>query len=176
MKTKKILPFLFAAVLLLASCSGTPSEKADDAGQSAVKGNAGDAKPAGDSAKSVTSTNPDKTPKTSGAKVLVYYFHASHRCATCIAIEKAIDEVLAESFSVEVKTGTLKLEKINADDEANNAICEKYEAFGTALFVTRVRGNEETKTDMTAEAFKLARNKKDEFKKLLGKQISTSLN
>lgn len=173
MKAKYIFPFWLIGTILICSCSGGKSEK--DGKAEMVTSQTVDAKAMADSTKPAVRDTTTQTKKTSGAHVLVYYFHAAHRCATCIAIEKAVNEVLSETFSIEVKTGIVKLVNVNADEEANNAICDKYEAFGTALFVTRVKGNEEKKTDMTAEAFKLAGRKKDEFKKLLREQILTNL-
>lgn len=107
--------------------------------------------------------------------VLIYYFHATHRCATCLAIEDCIDNVLKNEFAEEVKNGQVKLIEVNADDAENEDLCEKYEAFGTSVFVTRVYKGNEKSEDMTADAFKLANSRPDDFEEHLTSQIENYL-
>jgi hypothetical protein len=110
-----------------------------------------------------------------GPRVTVQFFHATHRCPTCVAIGDCVNAVLKESFGAETRSGSVKLLEIDADDEANEAICEKYEAFGTALFITRNYKGRESITDLTASAFKMAQNKKTEFEKMIKDQIVKDL-
>ncbi len=108
-------------------------------------------------------------------RVVVHMFHATHRCPTCIAIDECVDLALKSSFQAQVQNGVVRKTEINADDEKNAEICEKYEAFGTALFVTRLFQGKETITDLTAQAFKLARNKPEELQQLITDQIQNDL-
>ncbi|PKP03449.1 MAG: hypothetical protein CVU11_08135 [Bacteroidetes bacterium HGW-Bacteroidetes-6] len=110
-----------------------------------------------------------------GPRVTIQFFHATHRCPTCIAIGDCVNAVLKESFGAETRSGSVKLTEIDADDDANKAICEKYEAFGTALFITRNYKGKESITDLTAPAFKMAQNKKTEFEKMIKDQIVKDL-
>ena len=116
-----------------------------------------------------------KETKNTNKRVNIYFFHSEHKCATCISIEKVVDEVLKESFTLETKSGIVKLFNINVDDDANNSICEKYEAFGTSLFITGVDGSKEETVDLTAQSFKLARNSKDQLKSILKAEITKKL-
>lgn len=110
-----------------------------------------------------------------GPRVTIQFFHATHRCPTCVAIGDCVNAVLKESFGTETRSGSVKLNEIDADDDANAAICEKYEAFGTALFITRNYKGKESITDLTAPAFKMAQNKKTEFEKMIKDQIIKDL-
>ncbi|PLW93032.1 MAG: hypothetical protein C0592_07740 [Marinilabiliales bacterium] len=108
-------------------------------------------------------------------QVNIYYFHATHRCATCEAIEECIANVMDQHFSKEIKGGQIKQFDINADDAKNEDICEKYEAFGTSVFITKVFNGKESTKDMTADAFKNARSNPEEFERQLKFQIETFL-
>ncbi|MFH0895583.1 MAG: nitrophenyl compound nitroreductase subunit ArsF family protein, partial [Bacteroidota bacterium] len=92
-----------------------------------------------------TVSNPDTTkgadntkPKADLSIVKIYNFHVTNRCVSCIAIEDATTKTLKTYFSAEMKQGRIKRQILNVDDEANSAIAEKYQAFGSGLFVTRV--------------------------------------
>jgi len=124
----------------------------------------------------------DSTNKTSAVeqkkdvpKVLVYNFHITNRCASCIAIEDATTKTLKTYFAAELKQGRIKQYILNVDDEANEKISEKYQAFGSGLFVTRVYKGKETTTDLTGDGFKYARNKEEKFIEILKNKVSEYL-
>jgi hypothetical protein len=107
--------------------------------------------------------------------VLVYYFHGTNRCATCLAIEDNTQKTLQTYFAKEVKEGTVKFQSVNVDEEANIKLAEKYEASGSALFVTKVVKGKETKEDMTNFAFSYGRNNPEKFMLGLKDQIAKDL-
>jgi hypothetical protein len=109
------------------------------------------------------------------ATVLVYYFHGTNRCATCLAIEDNTQKTLEAYFSREVKEGTVKFQSVNVDEEANAKLAEKYEASGSALFVTKVQKGKETREDMTNFAFSYGRNNPEKFMQGLKEQIAKDL-
>jgi hypothetical protein len=96
-------------------------------------------------------------------KLEVIYFHATRRCPTCMAIEENTRKALDTYFSNQLKGGTIKLTVINVDEDTNKSIAEKYEATGSALFLTVTNSGKETKTDMTDYAFSYARNNPAKF-------------
>ncbi|OFX69560.1 MAG: hypothetical protein A2X12_01455 [Bacteroidetes bacterium GWE2_29_8] len=108
-------------------------------------------------------------------KVIIYNFHLTNRCLSCRAIEMATEKTLQTYFAKEVKEGRVKIEILNVDDDANKDIAEKYEASGSALFVTRIFKEKETIKDLTGEGFKFARTKEARFIELLKKQIEEYL-
>lgn len=108
-------------------------------------------------------------------KILIYSFHVTNRCASCIAIEESVKKTLEVYFKNEVKSGQIKLNVLNVDDEANEKIAEKYQAFGSGLFVTRVYQGKEVTSDFTGEGFKYARNKQEKFIELLKTRIQEYL-
>jgi len=93
----------------------------------------------------------------------VIYFHATRRCPTCLAIEENTRKTLDTYFSDQLKNGSIKLTVLNVDEDKNKAIAEKYEATGSALFLTKTTGGKESKNDLTDYAFSYARNNPDKF-------------
>ena len=81
----------------------------------------------------------------------VIQFHSTNRCMTCQKIEKLTKDVLEGYDNVEFKL-------VNVDDKSNEAMAEKFEASGTALFLHN------TKTDdfknLTEFAFMTARQRR----------------
>jgi predicted DNA binding protein len=101
--------------------------------------------------------------QTPTQKLDVIYFHATRRCPTCMAIEENTRKTLDTYFSNQLKNGTIKLTVINVDEDKNKVIAEKYEATGSALFLTKTNNGKENKNDMTDFAFSCARNNPDKF-------------
>ncbi len=109
------------------------------------------------------------------SKVLVYYFHVTNRCASCKAIEEATRKTLDTYFAKEVKSGQISLFILDVDKKENEKIAEKYQAFGSSLFVTRVFKGKESTTDLTGDGFKYARNKQDKFIEILKNKLQEYL-
>lgn len=107
--------------------------------------------------------------------VLIYNFHITNRCVSCIAIEDATTKTLNNYFATELKQGRIKRQILNVDDDANKTISEKYQAFGSGLFVTRVFKGKETTTDLTGDGFKYAKNKEEKFIEILKNKITEYL-
>ena len=112
---------------------------------------------------------------TNKTKVFVYNFHVTNRCPSCIAIEEATTKTLKMYYKKEFKEGTLIRLIINADDEVNKELTEKYEIYGSSLIVVKNTNGKETKVDLTGDGFKYAKNKEEKFIEILKKQIDQFL-
>jgi hypothetical protein len=106
----------------------------------------------------------------------VYYFHATHRCPTCLSIEANTRKVLETSFSNEIKGGKIKLTVLNAEEEQNKALAEKYGAYGATLILVKYTDGKEINEDMTNFAFSYSRNQPDKFMDGLKDKINELLN
>ena len=106
---------------------------------------------------SFAQNNTQITPKT---KLLVYYFHLTNRCHTCISIEATTKKVLEENFKTELDSGIIVFKTFNVDSTENNEICKKYEAYGPTLALTQIKGNKEKIDDLTNFAFEKINNEK----------------
>ena len=124
-----------------------------------------------DSAKTLAT----KTHKAELSKVLIYNFHVTNRCVSCIAIEDATTKTINTYFANELKQGRIIRYILNVDEESNADMAEKYQAFGSGLFITRVYKGKETSTDLTGDGFKYAKNKEEKFIEILKNKISEYL-
>ena len=108
-------------------------------------------------------------------KLQIVYFHAEHRCPTCISIEENTKMTLNTYFAAQLKDGTIKLQVLDVSEEKNEKLVEKYEADGSGLFLTRIDGKKETTTDFTNFAFSYSRNQADKFIAGLKAEIEKNL-
>lgn len=108
-------------------------------------------------------------------RVEVIYFHGKQRCATCMAIEKSIGEVINSRFTKELKNGTLVFRTVDISTPEGEELADKYEVTWSSLYVNKWKDGKETRSDMTEFAFNNARNNPDAFKNELADKISQSL-
>lgn len=117
-------------------CSGKTSESKENCSQSAIS-------------KSETA-------------VTTYYFHATRRCETCLAVESVSKEALQEYYGSKVE-----FISINSDDKQSEQLVQKFKVSGPALLV--VKGDEVV--DLTAVAFMNALSTPDKLKEKLKSSI-----
>lgn len=79
-------------------------------------------------------------------EILVYYFHTSRRCKTCLSIERVSKTVVEEQYA---KDKTVTFRSVNIEESENEALAEKYEIGGSALLI--VCGD--NSRDLTGKAF-----------------------
>ncbi len=88
--------------------------------------------------------------KIEGEKTMVYYFHNTRRCATCLAIEKETKKVLKEQpFASAKENGELVFKSFNAENAINKKLVEELGVTGSALII--IKG--EKKIDLTSKGF-----------------------
>ena len=95
----------------------------------------------------------DQGQTTGKEKLLVYYFHLTNRCPTCIKIEATTQKVLKENFNTEMENGTIVFKSFNVEVPENKTISEKYQAYGATLALTKLTNGKEQIEDMTNFAF-----------------------
>ncbi|MFH1121201.1 MAG: nitrophenyl compound nitroreductase subunit ArsF family protein [Bacteroidota bacterium] len=108
-------------------------------------------------------------------KLNIVYFHAEHRCPTCLSIEENTRKTLNTYFATQLKDGTIKLQVLDISEDKNEKLVEKYEADGSGLYLTRLDGKKETTTDFTNFAFSYSRNQADKFISGLKAEIEKNL-
>jgi hypothetical protein len=67
--------------------------------------------------------------------VLVYYFHATTRCATCRTIEAYAHETVSTAFAADLKAGTLEWRAVNVDEPANRHFVRDYRLYTRSVVV-----------------------------------------
>jgi hypothetical protein len=86
---------------------------------------------------------------TVSAKVQVYYFHFTRRCATCLSVEENAKKAVETLYADKVKKGEYSFQGINLDDDSSKPLADKLGIGGQTLIV--VCGNK--KIDITDKGF-----------------------
>lgn len=100
-------------------------------------------------------SNSDAQTPAKVVPVEVYYFHATHRCETCMAVEEVTKEALKQYFGDQVV-----FKSINSEKDKNNPLIKKYKVSGQTLLVSKGDKSE----DLTNFAFMNARTRPDNLK------------
>jgi thiol-disulfide isomerase/thioredoxin len=116
------------------------------------------------------------TAQKQNAIVRVIDFHGTHRCKTCLAIEKQTREALNKYFKKEMDAGTITFSVINVDKAENEKIAEEFEAFGTALFIDIRKNGKSEKVDLTGFAFMNVLSENGSFEKGFVDEMNKALN
>ena len=103
------------------------------------------------------------------AVVEVYYFHGTHRCPTCLAVEAQTRKVLEELYSKEMTEGTIELKVLNLEEKDNKEMVERFEIGWSSLILYKP-GTKES-VNLTEEGFATARTDAETFRSTLKKNL-----
>ena len=104
--------------------------------------------------------------------IVVYYFHGSVRCPTCVAVEVSTGEFLKELFPKKMKKGEIIYKVFNIDKGEAPQLVNKYQIYGqTVLFVKN-----DKVIDETDNAFKYVSSNETKWKNIIKKSINELLN
>jgi hypothetical protein len=84
-----------------------------------------------------------KSKGTTDHKIIVYYFHMTARCETCMKIEKLTIEAVNEAFKKELGAGTIETKVINIDEAANSHFDKDYKLRAQAVIISDMAGSNE---------------------------------
>jgi hypothetical protein len=96
------------------------------------------------------------------SEIRAYYFHSTHRCATCLAVEDICIKTIKEDFEDKIPFQSINIE---TDDE--NPLIDKYEISGQTLLI--IKGDKVI--DLTNEAFMNAPTHPDKLQARIKKTI-----
>ena len=97
---------------------------------------------------------------TQSSEVVMYYFHYSRRCATCMAIEEVTEKTLKDLYPSQVESGSVVFLSVNLDETDNKPLADQLKVSGQTLLL--VKG--EKQVDLTNQAFMYARTKPEKLK------------
>jgi hypothetical protein len=106
------------------------------------------------------------------AKVAVYYFHYTRRCATCQAVESETRKALSALYPSAFASGKVTFRSVNLDEKAGQTLAEKNKVGGQSLLVVGAG----KRMDLTDVAFLYARSKPDRLRTELKKVVEPLLN
>jgi hypothetical protein len=89
-----------------------------------------------------TSASVAKSESPAVAQTVVFYFHTSSRCASCMRIEAWTKECIEKEFGSELKNGRLAWKPINLEDDGNMHYAEDFKLTAKTVIVCNYRDGE----------------------------------
>lgn len=80
-----------------------------------------------------------------GKHVVVYYFHTSFRCASCLTIEKTARQVVTEQFARELSNGHLQFAAVDVEKAHNRHYIQDYQLVSKSLVLAEYRDGKEVR-------------------------------
>ena len=79
----------------------------------------------------------------SEGKIIVYYFHGTYRCPSCLQIEDWSFDAIQERFAQELEQETIIWKTIDVDKPENRHLVEAYQVSTQALIIVKMTGKKE---------------------------------
>jgi len=76
--------------------------------------------------------------------VIIYYFHGTRRCFSCITVEANAARVIEDNFRRQITDGGLKWMPLNMDDPGSKVLTEKFGIKTNTLVVAKMAGGNYT--------------------------------
>lgn len=113
-------------------------------------------------AQSLTNTaQAAQQPKTLANHVIVYYFHATRRCRTCLGIQSAIEQTIKERFAKETVSGRLTFKDVNIDEDANKHFVNEFQISFSTMIVALLNNGKVTKWENCQKIWDYAHSPKE---------------
>ncbi len=110
----------------------------------------------------------EKMESKAGEAINVYYFHFTHRCETCKAVESVSKAALEELYPEKMKEGQITFQAVNLDESENDALAKELEVSGQTLLF--VKGDKQV--NLTNDGFMYARTKPEKLKEEIQETIN----
>jgi Tfp pilus assembly major pilin PilA len=95
----------------------------------------------------------------SNNKVIAYYFHGTHRCTTCLTIERYSREAIEKYFSKQLQDGRLEFRPLNVEEPENRHYIQDYQLYTKSLVITLRKDGKEIKWKNLADVWTYVRDK-----------------
>ncbi|MCB2229304.1 hypothetical protein KQH82_01220 [bacterium] len=107
-------------------------------------------------------------------QVIVYYFHGTNRCQTCLKIEALADQAVQSGFETELAGGSVVWRVVNFDLPENKSFVDEYGLYSQALIVVDKRDGKRTDWKNLADIWELVGNE-PEFTAYVQREVSSYL-
>ncbi|MFH1418446.1 MAG: nitrophenyl compound nitroreductase subunit ArsF family protein [Planctomycetota bacterium] len=106
--------------------------------------------------------------------IVVYYFHRTLRCKTCLAIESQAKEAVERDFAKDVKQGRITWRVLNLDEEANKHFEKDFKLESSSVVLVETIDGKTAKWKDLPRVWDLVENK-EAFRKYLSKEVAAYL-
>jgi hypothetical protein len=76
-------------------------------------------------------------------KIVVYYFHPTARCSTCINIENYTKEAVDTKFKKEKKDGLLRFKELNIEEDENEHYINDYNLTSSSVIIVHYKNGKQ---------------------------------
>ncbi len=77
------------------------------------------------------------------ARTVVYYFHRTYRCQTCLKAEDYARQTLDDSFAEDQKAGRIVFRAVNLDEPANRHFAQEHQLTSSSMALSFEDGERE---------------------------------
>jgi len=107
-------------------------------------------------------------------EVVLYYFHGTRRCKTCLSIEAYTQETIEKNFATELESGALQWKVLNTDEAENEHFAEDFSLVSSSLVVVELDGSDVVRHDVLQDAWTLVRDEM-KFKQYIRRSVQRYL-
>ena len=90
------------------------------------------------------------------SRLVVYYFHRTMRCPTCLSIEKQSRETIERTYGGELSAGTLEWHAVNIEEPGNEHFEKDFELQSQSLVLVEMAGERVTRWKLLPKVWDLA--------------------
>jgi len=108
------------------------------------------------------------------AKMTVYYFHVTQRCATCMAIESYSKEILETKYGAQLKAGVIQWQVVDVEQPKNRHFIQENRLVSPSVVVVRIENGKRGRWQTLDKTWTLVR-KKGEFVQYVQSNINKLL-
>ncbi|MFB3919487.1 MAG: nitrophenyl compound nitroreductase subunit ArsF family protein [Candidatus Velamenicoccus archaeovorus] len=94
-------------------------------------------------------------------KAIVYYFHGTFRCMTCMNMEKYSREAIETNFKDALQSGKLEFNVLNVEEKGNEHFVKDYQLYTKSLVLSFVKDGKEVKSKNLDKIWEYAHNKQE---------------
>ena len=92
-------------------------------------------------------------------RIIVYYFHGTHRCSTCLRMEEYSKEAIESFFAKELKEGVIEFKPVNTDTAENRHFIQDFQLYTRSLVLVRYDGDHLTKYENLTDIWSFSSNR-----------------
>jgi hypothetical protein len=93
-------------------------------------------------------------------EVVLYYFHGTRRCQTCLSIESYATQAIEAEFGTQLADGTLVWKVVDFDKKTNRHFVEDFNLVSSSLVLVEASDDDAGRFEVLQDAWTLVRNKK----------------
>lgn len=109
-----------------------------------------------------------KTAEDLKDKIIVYYFHGSYRCPSCIKLEEFSSEAIHDGFAKELGEGKLEWKVVNVEEAGNKHFIKDYRLYTKSLILAEWKKGEQLRWKNLTRTWELLNSKENFIKYVQG--------